>query len=104
MYGSTDEMFSRHVHRCLCFLWINDVSVICGKRLRTDVRDTFIIPKKPMFIMFFRSCAGHQVSGTALVIYVYDNAFWDICTYIYASIVTMKCPYNKPADNYTPHP
>ena len=45
-------MFSRHVHRCLCFLWINAVSVICGKKLRTDVRDTFIIPKKPLFIMF----------------------------------------------------
>lgn len=71
---------------------------------RTDVRDTFIIPKKPIFIMFFRNCIGRLVSYTVLVIYVYDKAFWDICTYIYASIVTMKCPYNKPADSYTPHP
>ena len=44
------------------------------------------------------------MSYTVLVIYVYDKAFWDICTYIYASIVAMKCPYNKPADSYTPHP
>ena len=71
---------------------------------RTDVRDTFIIPKKPMFIMFFRNSIGHQASYTVLVIYVYDKAFWDICTYIYASIVTMKCPYNKLADSYTPPP